>query len=43
MKKEEAWKCVDELTPHGRKLRDKFFDKVDYRKDNMRMGDVHDG
>ena len=37
MKKEEAWKCVDALTPHGRKLRDKIFNKVDYRKYNMHM------
>jgi len=40
--KEMAWKCQEALTPHGKKLRDKIFDKVDFRKYNIRMGDSHD-
>ena len=41
-KKELAWKCQEALTPHGRKLRDAIFEKVDFRKYNIRMGDSHD-
>ncbi len=41
-KKDMAWKWQEALTPHGRKLRDAIFEKVDFRKYNIRMGDSHD-
>ena len=41
-KNEMAWKCQEALTPHGRKLRDEIFEKVDFRKYNIRMGESHD-
>ncbi len=41
-KKEMAWTCKGALTPYGRKLRDAFFEKVDFQKYNIRMGESHD-
>ena len=33
--REKAWKCKTLLTPHGEKLRDDIFAKVDYTKYSM--------
>jgi len=41
-KKEMAWKCKEALTPYGRKLRDAIFERVDFRKYNIHMGESHD-
>jgi hypothetical protein len=37
-----AWKCKEALTPYGRKMRDAIFEKVDFWKYNIRMGESRD-
>jgi hypothetical protein len=41
-KKDLAWKCEEDLTPYGSKLRDAIFEKVDFRKYDIRMGENRD-